>query len=247
MRVQWQVTRSLRCPSKGGVFRHAVALWFALGAANVSAQVSGSLTLVSDYRFRGVSLSHNRPAAQLGAVYDDARGWYAGAFASTVQFADPSSRELQTTAFGGYVWRFASGLSSEVGADYSAFTGPGGYSYPEVYWGIAYENLSGRLYYAPRYFAHGSEAIYGEVNGVQPLLDRVRLLAHAGVLRNSSDNIYTGRAVHHVFDARVGVGVDFDQFSVQLNWVWGSSENTVYPVTGTGSRNGAVLSLSRSF
>ena len=140
MRVQWQVTRSLRRPSKGGVFRHAVALWFALVAANVSAQVSGSLTLVSDYRFRGVSLSHNNPAAQLGAVYDDARGWYAGAFASTVQFADPSSRELQMIAFGGYVWRFASGLSSEVGADYSAFTGRGGYSYPEVYWGIAYEN-----------------------------------------------------------------------------------------------------------
>jgi uncharacterized protein (TIGR02001 family) len=228
------------------VFRHVVALCFALVASNVSAQVSGSFTLVSDYRFRGVSLSHNKPAAQLGAVYDDARGWYAGAFASTVQF-DDSSRELQTIAFVGYVWRFASGLSSELGADYSAFTGPGGYNYPEVYWGIAFENLSGRLYYAPRHFAHGSDAIYGEVNGAQPLLDRVRLLVHAGVLRNSSENIYTGQAVHHVFDARIGVGVDFDEFSVQLNWVGSSSENTVYPVAGTRGRNAAVLSLSRSF
>jgi uncharacterized protein (TIGR02001 family) len=230
------------------VFRHAVSLCFALVAANVSAQVSGSLTAVSDYRFRGVSLSHNNPAAQLGAVYDDPRGWYAGAFASTVQFAGPSSsRELQTIAFGGYVWRFGSGLSSEVGADYSAFTGPGGYSYPEVYWGIAYENLSGRLYYAPRYFVHDSDAIYGEVNGARPLFDRVRLLAHAGVLRNSSENLYTGRSVHHVFDARLGVGVDFDQFSVQLNWVGSSSANTAYPVTDTRRRNGAVLSLSQSF
>ncbi len=229
------------------MFRHAVALWFALVAANVSAQVSGSLTLVSDYRFRGVSLSHNRPAVQLGAVYDDARGWYAGAFASTVQFAYPSSRELQTTTFVGYVWRFPSGLSSEVGTDYSAFTGAGGYSYPEVYWGIAYENLSGRLYYAPRYFTQDSDAIYGEVNGAQPLLDRVRLLAHAGVLRYSTENVYTGRAVHHVVDARVGVGVDFDQFSVQLNWVGSSSTNAAYPVTGARGRNGAVLSLSRSF
>jgi uncharacterized protein (TIGR02001 family) len=229
------------------VFRHAVALWFALVAANVSAQVSGSLTLVSDYRFRGVSLSHNRPAAQLGAVYDDARGWYAGAFASTVQFAGQSSRELQTISYVGYVWRFPSGLSSEVGADYSDFTGAGGYSYPEVYWGIAYENLSGRLYYAPRYFSNDSDAIYGEVNGAQPLLDRVRLLVHAGVLRNSTENVYTGRAVHHVFDARVGVGVDFDQFSVQLNWVGSSSANAAYPVTGTRGRNAAVLSLFRSF
>jgi uncharacterized protein (TIGR02001 family) len=229
------------------VFRRAVALWFALVAANVSAQVSGSLTLVSDYRFRGVSLSHNRPAAQLAAVYDDARGWYAGAFASTVQFAYSSSRELRTIAFGGYVWRFPSGLSSEVGADYSAFTGAGGYSYPEAYWGIAYENLSARLYYAPRYFVRDSDAIYGEVNGLQPLLDRVRLLAHAGVLRNSSENLYTGRSVHHVFDARLGVGVDFDQFSVQMNWVGSRSANAAYPVAGTRGRNGAVLSLFRSF
>jgi uncharacterized protein (TIGR02001 family) len=229
------------------VFGHAVAFCFALIAANVSAQVSGSLTLVSDYRFRGVSLSDNKPAAQLGAVYDDARGWYAGAFASTVQFAYPSNRELQTIAFVGYVWRFPSGLSSEVGADYSAFTGAGGYRYQEVYWGIAYENLNGRLYYAPRYFVHDSDAIYGEVNGAQPLFGRVRLLAHAGVLRNSIENAYAGRAVHHVFDARIGVGVDFDEFSVQLNWVGSSSANAAYPVAGTRRQSGAVLSLFRSF
>jgi hypothetical protein len=94
---------------------------------------------------------------------------------------------------------------------------------------------------------HDSDAIYGEVNGAQPLLDRVRLLAHAGILRNSSENLYTGRSVHHLVDARLGVGVDFDQFSVQLNWVGRSSANAAYPVTGTTRRNGAVLSLSRSF
>ena len=247
MRVLWRVTRSRRATPEGGVLRRAAGLWFALAAANVAAQVSGSLTLVSDYRFRGVSLSHNRPAAQLGVAYDDARGWYTGAFASTVELADPSNRELQAIAFGGYVWRFPSGLSSEVGADYSAFTGARRYSYPEVYWGIASENLSARLYYAPRYFGQDSDAIYGEVNGAQPLFDRVRLLAHAGVLRNSSENIYTGRTAHHVLDARVGVGIDFDQFSIQASWVGISSANAAYPVAVTRGRNTAVLSLFRSF
>jgi uncharacterized protein (TIGR02001 family) len=229
------------------VLRRATALCFALVAADVSAQISGSVTLVSDYRFRGVSLSRNRPAAQLGAVYDDPRGWYAGAFGSTVEFAYPSSRELQTIGFLGYVWRLPSGLSTEVGAEYSAFTGAGSYSYPEVYWGIASENLSARLYYAPRYFARDSNALYGEVNGAKPLFDRVRLLVHAGVLRNSSESVYTGRAIDHIFDARVGLGVDFDQFSVQVNWVGSSSASATYPVAGSRRRNGAVLSLSRSF
>jgi len=243
----WRVTRSRRRRPEGGGLRRAAAFWFALVATNVSAQVSGSFSLVSDYRFRGVSLSHNRPAAQLAAVYDDPRGWYTGAFASTVQLADSPHRELQGIAFVGYVSRFPSGLSSEVGADYSAFTGERGYSYPEVYWGIASENLSGRLYYAPRYFAQDSDAIYGEVNGSQPLLDRVHLLAHAGFLRNRSAYVYTRRAVTHVFDARVGVAVDFEQFSVQLSWIGVSSASAAYPVTGSRGRNAAVLSVSRSF
>jgi uncharacterized protein (TIGR02001 family) len=229
------------------VLRHAVALWFALAAVDASAQISGSLTLVSDYRFRGISLSHNRPAAQLGVAYDDAQSWYAGAFASTVQLADPINRQLQTTAFVGYVRRFPSGLSSEVGADYSTFTGPHGYSYPEVYWGIASENLSGRVYYSPRYFGQVSDAIYGEVNAVQPLFDRVRLLAHAGALRNKSESIYTVQAAHPVFDARVGVGIDFDQFNVQVSWVGISAANAAYPLTGTKSRNGVLVSLFRLF
>ena len=227
--------------------RRAVALGFALAATEVAAQISGSVTLVSDYRFRGVSLTHHRPAAQVAATYDDAGGWYAGVFASTVQLAEPSDRQLQGTAFGGYVWRFSSGLTSEAGADYSAFSGGHGYSYPEVYVGVASDNLSARLYYAPRYFAQKSDALYAEVNLSHPWFDRVRLLAHGGALRSRNDSAYMGRSDNPVFDARIGVGVDFDQFSIQVSWVGISSSNTPYPVTGMSGRNGAVASLSWSF
>jgi uncharacterized protein (TIGR02001 family) len=227
--------------------RRALALWFALAAADVAAQVSGSVTLVSDYRFRGVSLSHHRPAAQVAATYDDAEGWYGGVFASTVQLAEPSDRQLQGTAFGGYVWRLSSVMTSEAGADYSAFSGGHGYSYPEVYLGVALENLSARLYYAPRYFAQKSDTLYGEVNVSQPLFDRVRLLAHAGALRARNERAYIGRGDNPVFDARVGVGIDFDQFSIQVSWVGISSSSTPYPVTGMSGRNGAVASLFLSF
>ena len=140
-----------------------------------------------------------------------------------------------------------SGLSWEAGADYSAVTGPLSYSYPEVYVGIASENVSARLYYAPRYFGQESGVIYGEINASQPLLDRVRLLAHGGVLRNNGEGAYGVQVDRHVFDARVGVAVDFDQFSTQLSWVGISSVNTPYPATALRSKNGAVLILSRSF
>jgi len=226
--------------------RAAFALWFLFLSADVFAQLSGSASLLSDYRFRGVSLSHNRPAAQLAVAYDDASGWYGGAFASTVQLFYPT-RELQLVSFVGYARRMPSGLSWEAGADYSAVTGPLSYSYPEVYVGIASENVSARLYYAPRYFGQDSHVIYGEINASQQLLDRIRLVAHGGVLRNNGQGAYGLRPDRHVLDASVGVSLDYDQFSVQLSWVGINSVNTPYPAAAQRRKNSAVLILSRSF
>jgi uncharacterized protein (TIGR02001 family) len=247
VRVPWRAIFSPRRVLDSPRSHGTVALWFLFVSADVFAQVSGSASLLSDYRFRGVSLSRNRPAAQLAVAYDDASGWYGGAFASTVQLVYPTNRELQVVAFGGYARRMPSGLSWEAGADYSVVTGPKGYSYPEVYVGIASENVSARLYYAPRYFGQNSDVIYGEINVSQQLVDRVRLLAHGGILRNDGEGAYGLRPDRHVFDASVGVAVDFDWFNLQLSWVGISSENTAYPTAGLRRKNGAVLILSRSF
>jgi hypothetical protein len=43
------------------------------------------------------------------------------------------------------------------------------------------------------------------------------------------------------------VSLDFDQFSVQLNWVGINSVNTPYPATTPRRKNSAVLILSWSF
>ena len=246
VRAPWRLIPGLCRRVDGARLSRAVALCFLFAATTASAQFSGSATLVSDYRYRGVSLSRNNPAAQVAVAYDDASGWYGGAFASTVQLFIPS-RELQLISFAGYASRTPSGVTWEAGADYSVVTGPFSYSYPEVFVGLASENLSARLYYAPRYFGQDSNVIYGEINAAAPLRDSVRLVAHAGALRSSSDGAYGQQPKHHVFDVSVGVAADFDPFNVQLSWVGISSANALYPVTAPRSKNGAVLTLSRSF
>ena len=246
MRARWRAIPGrhhlLDRPRSAGAF----ALWFLFVSTQTFAQVSGSASLLSDYRYRGVSLSDNRPAAQLALAYDDASGWYGGALASTVQIGSPTRRELQAVAFGGYASRMPSGLSFEAGADYSAFTGDQSYNYGELYAGIASDKVSTRLYYTPRYFGQ-SGAIYGEVNASQELFDRVRLVAHGGVLRNSSQYSYGRPVDRYVFDASVGVVFEFDPFSAQLSWVGISSLYTPYPTIASGSKNGAVLKLAWSF
>jgi uncharacterized protein (TIGR02001 family) len=238
------VTRSLH--RLDAVRRSAVGLSFALFAASVPAQISGNASLLSDYRYRGVSLSDNKPAAQLGLVYDHASGWYAGLFLSTVRFRASVDRELQTIYFAGHAWRTAAGTSFDAGISHSRSSGDQSYSYSELYFGFAANNLSGRLYYSPRYFGDRGDTLYAELNGAHLLGERVRLLAHIGVLRSSGAVYNLYRRPDFVVDGRVGVAIDLDAFTVQLSGVAVSS-NGAYPLADPPRRNGIVLLVSRSF
>ena len=72
-------------------------------------EVDAEIALVSDYRFRGVSLSDNRPALQAGAEIEH-RGWFVGAWASTLRTDGSTSAEVD----------FYVGRRGEVaGLDYS--------------------------------------------------------------------------------------------------------------------------------
>jgi len=214
---------------------------------DASGQWSGSVSLVSDYRYRGVSLTDNDPAVQGAVNYDDPGGFYAGTFLSIVRFAFASGREVQALSYVGYVWQLPSGNSGEVGVDYSLFTRTHGYDYPEAYAGFTSGNLSGRLFYTPRYFGRFGDAIYGELNFAQPLGDRVRIVVHAGALHSKSYNTYGESSGQSTFDARVGVGFDIDSFNLEVAWVGLSNAESAYPFAGSGRPNGVVFSVSRSF
>ncbi|HTQ01666.1 MAG TPA: TorF family putative porin, partial [Casimicrobiaceae bacterium] len=229
-----------------GALSRAVAVSFALGSADAAAQVSGSLSVVSNYRYRGVTLSHNDPAAQATLVYDDPQGWYAGAFASSARIGNPASNQAQGIFFAGYAWTASFGASFEAGAVYTGFTGPSSYAYPEVVVGATYDRISARLHYSPNYYGRGSGAVYGEVDGTLRLHDHVQAVAHVGVLWTDAQDYY-GNSVDTVLDGRVGLVFDFTQLNVQLSWVGINESSFGYGLTGVRSRNGPVLSLSWLF
>lgn len=248
MRALSRLNRNPRRPRELAALRVAVSVCVALICADAAGdQLSGSVSVVSDYRYRGVSLSGNDPAVQASINYDDASGFYAGAFVSTARFSFESSRELQAISFFGYAWRLPSGVSGEVGVDYALFTRTRDYDYPEVYWGFASGIWSGRLYYAPRYFSGDGNAVYGELNAAQPLSDHFRIIAHGGVLWSKSGNPYDGSGERTTLDARIGLGVDLDRFSVELSWVGLSNTRSAYPFAGNGRRNGPVVALTLAF
>lgn len=233
------------------MFYRAVVLCACLFVCDARAQVSGSVALVSDYRFRGVSLSDRGPAVQVSLAYDRSDGWYVGAFASSVRFGDAQQTRAQLLSYAGYAWRLRGDLNAEAGVNYSAFFGgASGYDYPEVYVGLTTDRLCGRLYYAPRYFGEDTPVVYAEFNLAQLLSEHVRLLAHLGGLRRGASEETDGGLERYRLDARLGLGTTLRDFDLQVLWVNSDGESgqyPSYPACRGCVRSAWILSVSHSW
>ena len=219
--------------------RQAVAVAAVLCVTQAHAQVSASAAFVSDYRYRGVSLSDGQPAAQLSLAYDaPADGWYVGTMASHVRLARENA--AQVLGYAGISRRFAPEFSWDLGVEYTQYSGPHQYQYPEIYAGLSYRQLSARVYYTNDYFSLGVPVVYAELNGSHNFTDHWYTFGHLGLWRR---NGYPTNSVR--MDYRAGVGVSMRHCDVQLAWTTVHGDQYAhYPVAmGTG-RDAWVVSAS---
>ena len=79
--------------------------------------VSANVSLVTDYRFRGVSLSGGDPAIQGGLDVAHDSGFYAGVWASSID-GGPSYGEMEFDIYGGWSGQLSEGVSVDVGLLY---------------------------------------------------------------------------------------------------------------------------------
>jgi uncharacterized protein (TIGR02001 family) len=228
----------------GRAARSAVAAACLLGAGVAQGQVSGSVSLASEYSARGVSLSNGRPTPQLSLSYDAAQGWYAGAFAAPRLTQAGRSGVTKLVAYGGYAQRLRSGLSWEAGASSVSFSNLSFYNYREVFLGLASDRLAARVYYAPAYYGYGGRVAYAELNGFYPLRERIKLIAHAGLLHG-----LTGLAANarDRIDLRLALGFDAGQYNLQLAWLGTTGLGPGTPRAGERKPRELALTASYSF
>lgn len=148
--------------------------------------MGASLAVASDYRYRGVSLSDERPVVSLDLAGDFANGVYLGASALGVWTAHSGFRALGLQEYAGYARRLNSDLTGDIGltnANYTdAYAGRAATRNQEVYVGLSGHGITGRLFYSPNYFNFGYPTLYGELNGVVRPGPGWRLNGHVGVL-----------------------------------------------------------------
>jgi uncharacterized protein (TIGR02001 family) len=156
-----------------------------LGAASGGIDVTASLELMTDYRFRGISRSDEDPAGQATLNLFHGSGLYAGARgttlkgADTLRLTDPALGDLgdvQLDLYLGYGRSLGGGFEMDAGALYYVFAGGDGPTdYVEPYASLSY--LIGPVYatagakYAPAQDAIGDEDmlyLFGQVDVAIP-------------------------------------------------------------------------------
>ncbi len=113
--------------------------------------LTGNVSLVGDYRFRGLSQTYTQPAMQGGVDYTSPTGAYVGTWGSNVsgnQFLNGGSLELD--AYGGYRWTVGK-VGMDLGLQYYWYPGarynidPGDrYNTAEVYAGVRYDHFTAK-------------------------------------------------------------------------------------------------------
>ncbi|HPU51499.1 MAG TPA: TorF family putative porin, partial [Burkholderiaceae bacterium] len=100
--------------------------------------LTGNLNLVSEYRYRGISQTNNKPAVQGGFDYAHASGVYVGTWASNVSWLSDGgsgtvSNSLEWDIYGGYKGT-AGDFGYDVGLLYYYYPGkyPSGFNSPNT-------------------------------------------------------------------------------------------------------------------
>ena len=189
----------------------------ALGAA-AHADVTGTVTVVSDYDFRGITQTAQDPALQGSIDWTSESGIYLGAWGSNVDFGDDVDTDVEVDLYGGI--RGGEDITWDLGIIWYTYMDGSEFNYPEIYGSIGYKWLSGKLWYSDEFGGvdDNGEAYYIEANANVPLAETgLGLTGHVGM----SDGDYWD-SVDGYTDWSVGVTYSLGHFNLGLKYIDGS-------------------------
>lgn len=139
--------------------RVALSLLIAAVTLPAQAEVSGDVSLVSNYLSYGLSQTQDDPALQLTITWATESGLYLSGWASQVDFGEGTDTELGIYA--GYYLEFANNLALDLGIAQFLYEGAdfsSDYNYGEIYAALTTDIVNFGIHYSWDYF--GTDADY---------------------------------------------------------------------------------------
>lgn len=159
------------------------------------AMPSVKLSVYSEYEYRGISQTSEKPAGQLNIDWAHSSGFYLGTFVSNIKWLKDAaevggfstSANLEWDIFGGYKFEVAKDVVVDVGYLRYEYPSSGAFNpkpnTDEVYVGVGYGPFSVKYSYSLNdtfgvVNSEGSDFI--EANIAYPLMDKLTLTGHIG-------------------------------------------------------------------
>jgi len=219
---------------------------------------TGKVALYTEYEYRGISQTSEKPAGQLNLDYAHSSGIYVGTFLSNIKWLKDTAEVNGFTTSANLEWDIYAGYKFEVVKDWTLDLGYLRYEYPssgafnpkpntdEFYAGITYGPVTFKWSYAvsdtfgvPN--SKGSD--YAELTLAYPLMDKVTLngvLGHQNYKHNSQLS-YTVWKLGATYDFGNG-------FNVGAYYKGTDAEESLYTVKGKDwSKDRLVAFVSYSF
>ena len=208
------------------------------------AELSGSITLTSQYIYRGQSLSYENPALQSGLDYEHDSGFFLGAWASTVDLPNPTGRrDAELVYYAGYHFMPGSKFSTSFSLTrftYPGQTGPIDYDYTEALMVLTYDDrYSAELGYTNDLYGFGVPGRHVELRADWPLRNAV--IVSAGLGYNDTGEIST--TGYRYWD--LGASARLSRLTLDLRWYDNEAAGGYLRKLSAGSQ--VVVSLSVTF
>jgi uncharacterized protein (TIGR02001 family) len=186
--------------------------------------VGGHVAATTDYVFRGVSQTRGGSAAQADLHYKTPSGWFAGAWASTVDLNPGAGATFELNAYAGRAWPAGDDWNARVTAVQYVYPNDGAafdYDYFELVASVAWlDRVVASIAWSPDTSRYGvyygpvlnRRALTYELVGRWPLRDELSATASAGYYDLSD-----------LFDTGYGygsLGLTYDFRSLQFDLAW---------------------------
>lgn len=228
--------------------------------------ISGGATIISDYRFRGLSQTNKRFAVQGTININHESGLYVGTWGSSIDDYVAAGSDQEIDIYGGYK-KTVNGTTFDVGALYYYYPGGGNVTtdFLEPYASVshtfgpatakvgaayAYKQHAQSCTYDPRCGGDSREDnlyVYGELGGAIPNTG-FSVSSHLGYSHGRS---YLTNGLKGYLDWNVGVAYAWKNLTLGVSYVDTDAEFGEFTNGGKSNRNpakaGVVVSLGATF
>ena len=218
-------------------------------ASESASPISLTLSVTSDYRFRGQSQNSRSPAAQASLDYSTDLGIDVGVWVSNVDFSDTGDTDtyMEADFYASYGFSLDDATSGSVKVTYYYYPeSPFSYDYLEGQLALSHTmndiTLNAELNYSPDYFLETGTAVAASVGFAYPLMDKFTLSGNVGH-QWIDDNALFGMDDWLYWD--LGVGIELGRLNLDVRYV-GTNLNETECFGGTNLCEGGVV-LSASF